>query len=992
MYVIFRSFEATFRNIFHYNAYWLEYPDVMLLKNSVWKCLFKNNGISFLMLLVFYGSSNAQIKVDSLEHILWNTATIDTNRVLVHEKLAYHYRFITPDTAYAHAIKAYNLSEKLNYRYGLVYSLNHLGVYYQQRGQFNQAMSCYLKALNNRVDNRSSRITKALSLSINNIGLICFDKEDYEHADFYFRCALKIDSLLNNSKGVARELGNLGKLYMVLGKSDSALIYLNQSLELEKGLGHTIGMLETMVDIGQVYFKKGDLSVAKQMLNEVASLNKGCYVSAKVWMDELLGQIYLKEGDFRTALDYELSAMECARVLGDKNLCISISGHLAEIYKRTGNYSAAFQYLDTLNKLSVDLHKEQTNLVTADLVAGFEKSSKKKEIEILHKNRDRMIYYNSRLVSMRNGLVLSLCFCLVLGGVIYKAYRDKRNVNKVLMNKFSEIRLKNAEILNKSKEIAEINSSLMDSNITLNRKEFQLKEAQRIAGLGSWEFDFVKGKFMATEYMNFLFFENEITAEERNFRDFLKCIEPADWPLVKTELKRLFASGNTMEVEFRILAGGELKRYLRARAVQMSNENGKPILLVGTVLDNSEQKKAEFTLREAKEHAEFANHSKSVFLANMSHEIRTPLNGILGFTNILLKECNIPQQREYLQHIRNSGDNLLVLLNDILDFNKIEQGKLQIEETNFQIREMIDAAIAPYIIQANEKGLDIKVHFSPEIPANIIGDPYRTRQVLINYLSNAIKFTKSGKIVIDISVAEMSIPDGKEMKLIFTVSDSGIGVPEDKKSEIFDAFTQADSSTTRNYGGTGLGLAINYQLTRLMNGNSGVVSPGRLATPSAPGSDFWFTVRVKRGEYFVKKANANTTENTNVFPTRLNVLVAEDNTINQLLIRKILESMNCDVTLVENGKLAVEALSSHTFDALLLDIQMPVMDGLQAAMIIRQSGNSTLPIIGVSANVFKEDVEKSLAAGMDAHLGKPFTAKDLYNVLKEKIQIGNTSS
>ncbi len=203
---------------------------------------------------------------------------------------------------------------------------------------------------------------------------------------------------------------------------------------------------------------------------------------------------------------------------------------------------------------------------------------------------------------------------------------------------------------------------------------------------------------------------------------------------------------------------------------------------------------------------------------------------------------------------------------------------------------------------------------------------------------------------------------------------------------IFKAFTQADSSTTRKYGGTGLGLAINNELAKLMGGTSGVQSPGRLSMNGNPGSDFWFTIKVKRGHYTAKAPTLNHS-NDGVFENKLNILVAEDNVINQLLIRKVLESMNCEVTLVENGKLAVEALTLKSYDALLMDIQMPVMDGHQAAMVIRQSGNISIPIIGVSANVFKEDIEKSLMSGMDAHLGKPFTAKELFQVLKDKIRL-----
>ncbi len=955
---------------------------------SVTPLKLKFASIVIILMIVQLGlglSLQAQIKKDSLERVLWNSTGQDTNRVILHERLAYHYRFVSPDTALYHATQAYELSNKLKYTYGKVYSLNHLGAYYKNRGQYNRAMSYYKAAQEVDSGKINPRIQKGVALAINNIGMVCLDKEEYALAEHYFFKALNIDEALGYDRGIARETGNLGKLKMLQGKSDSALYYLNKSLVYEKAAGHTIALLETMVDIGKVYFSNGDFVAAKDILNSAAVINNQCYVSANVWIDHLLGRIYHQQRDFNKSLKHELRAMESAGFLKDKMLCLEIARDLAGLYKDLGKYKEAYACLDSVAQMSKNLEKEKFDLVKADLAAGFEIERKKEEIEKLHTNREKMIYYNSRLISMRNGLILSLCFCMVLGGIIYKAYRDKRNVNKVLMHKFSEIRTKNADIECKNREIEEINSSLIETNLTLNKREFQLKEAQRIAGLGSWEFDVILRKFAFTESLAYLFFPGGTGQGDLNLRSYLKMINPEDWPMVKASLKKAFIGGDAADIDFSITTPDRQQLFFTARAVPVFDKNGNMKMISGTVLDTSSHKRAEITLMEAKVNAELANQSKSVFLANMSHEIRTPLNGILGFTNLLLKECAVPQQKEYLNYIRKSGDNLLVLLNDILDFNKIEHGKLEIESTHFQIRQMVDEAVLPYMVQAREKGIDIGVTCSPEIPATIIGDPHRTRQLLINYLSNAMKFTQTGKIIMDISLSDISVPDGNDLTLKFTVTDTGIGVPKEKQHDIFNVFTQADSSTTRKYGGSGLGLAINHQLAKLMGGESGMQSPGSYGTEKFPGSDFWFTIKVRRGQYAPVKKAAEGLQNSASFAEKVNILVAEDNMINQLLIRKVLESMNCSVTMVENGLLAIKALETSVFDAILMDIQMPVMDGHQATVLIRQSGNTTIPIIGVSANVFKDDIERSMAAGMDAHLGKPFTANELFSILHEKL-------
>lgn len=530
---------------------------------------------------------------------------------------------------------------------------------------------------------------------------------------------------------------------------------------------------------------------------------------------------------------------------------------------------------------------------------------------------------------------------------------------------------------------------MIAENLEKSEQRFALVIEGMNDGIWDWEDVTKDEEYWSPQFKKLLGYEdNEIKA---SYQEFQSHLHPDDVDRIKQEMKEHFEHNTPFNSECRLRKKSGEYCWFRAKATTVRDENNKPIRMVGSIRDITQRKAGEEKLREyaqqvelknqelavAKEQAVQANNMKSEFLANMSHEIRTPMNAVIGMTSMLLESDMSPEQRKKLDIIRSSGEALLEIINDILDISKIEAGKMDLEPIPFNLQNILVEITELLTPRCTDKGIKLLLQYVSGTPEWVTGDAGRIRQIIINLVSNAIKFTDSGHVMISVKSTDVN---SENVSLYFEVTDTGIGIPKKIQDKLFEKFTQGDSSTTRKYGGTGLGLAICFRLVALMGGKIGVKSKEN------KGSTFWFTLDLPLADAELEEEMLS--YNSDFNPTGAHILVAEDNHINQIMITQMLEIIGCKSDIAKNGREAVEMIRQNRYDLVLMDCMMPEMSGYEATEVIRQMSddkNNTI-IIALTANALQGDKQKCLGCGMSDYLSKPIKKLELQAMLAKWLQ------
>jgi len=825
---------------------------------------------------------------------------------------------------------------------------NNMGLLYQKWGKNLDALTVLNKSLKIYEDAGNEALKTG---PLVNIGLIHFQTGNYSKASEYYNQAYSIAEKYQNLFSLGNITNNLGALYKAWGKYTNALGFYNESLKFRIQRNDLTGEAVNYHNIGEVYADLGEYTEAIKYILKSISLKKEIGSNSTLCISlNKLGDIYSAWEKYELAIGYYIDALELEKNMNDKlNLANSLYG-LGQVFYKTDvfrkaldNYKEAamiYEEIDSKKEIA-DTYSEMGNIYS-DKLADYKKANE--YFDMAEK------IYNE--LNNKTGLA-QLCY---YQGRRALAVQDPRQA---------------LVYFNKSKAYLPLNNYLMLENYLSMAECYQLLNDLPNA-IQTLKTSLIYKDSVSNDKNNYQNLQYEaqfnLKQQEREI-DLLKT--ERNQKIQELEKKRhtlILFSALISLVFLAALFILYINLRLKRLNIRLKHQQGE------IEEQKEELETANVQLLEAKNQAEKISGFKSDFLANISHEIRTPLNAISGYSKLLFNQTENPKNKHYLQNIIHASENMLIIINDLLDFSKIEAGKMMIEQTGFNAMSIVSQVLSSLKLKAEEKNISIEIHFAPEIPDQLTGDPYRLSQILTNLINNAIKFSWNGQVI---SIEANCITKEYTCLMIFKVSDHGIGIPEDKLESIFESFTQANSNTARNFGGAGLGLSIVKRLVELQNGTI------RVNSKVNEGSVFTVEIEYPIGKVH-KPMVLNNTKSMDKTDNHLKtiILLVEDNEINQEIARDTILSWgdNYEVDIAVNGQEAINALENKVYHLVLMDIQMPVMDGNAATLFIRNKLPEPIcdiPIIGMTAHGFSQEKETALNNGMNDYIVKPFNPDEL---------------
>jgi signal transduction histidine kinase/CheY-like chemotaxis protein len=779
---------------------------------------------------------------------------------------------------------------------------------------------------------------RGFSIALHNIGLTYMNQGDYDRALNHFNRSLKIDEEFDDNEGIAITLDNIGSIYWRQGEYDQALEYYNQSLKIHEDMGNKRGIASSLVDLGKIYKSKGNYEQAldhysrSQKINEEIGNKRGTASSL-----HSIGVIYQDQRDYSKALGYYSRSLNIFEELGNKGGIASTLNTIGYLYQSQSDYLQAINHYNRSLKFMEEIGYQHGLATVLNNLGALHKEQGDYIQAMTHFSRSLKIHKEM-------GHKKETAYTLDNIGSIF---REQGNYPQAIS--YGERALRRVREMGDLKILQNVTRNLYKSYKATGRSASALEMHELYISTR----DSLKSEENQKATIRFEF-------EQKALRDSLAQVEAS----LQQELAFQEQLHQKDQSRNAILAFGLIAL----------------ILAVGFYARNRFVQRTNAQLKAAKSRAERSEAVKEQFLANMSHEIRTPMHAISGMIKILERNEHAKAQKVFLDAMHKSSDNLIVLLNDILDLSKIEAGKLDVEKIPMQPAEVMDTVEKILRYKAEEKSLSFSFEIDESVPNWVMGDPTRLNQILTNLAANAIKFTEKGSVSISLNK--------KNDFLLYEVRDTGIGIAEDKLLSVFDAFEQAEGSTTRRFGGTGLGLSISRQLVELMGGNIWAESK------VGKGSAFFISLPLIAVEGEVTDKQSLSEEQIMEMGTALSskrILLAEDNQFNQMIAADDLEyyAQGIQVDIVENGRLALEKTKSGEYDLILMDVQMPEMDGIEASLKIREweqaNDKAPIPIIAMTASLLKSEVNLCLEAGMDNYIPKPYEAEELVGTIASQL-------